>query len=411
MTESRTWILDLVEYLSHADRIDDYRKIPGDIVPEDVDKLLKFLPEYFKQTGKDCVGDWHHVVETFEILHPRSKKQLPEWLGIAARLDARGPTTINDNMVTLFMERGYSLKIADTAIDAAAGEADFEDLYKLIDERTVEMAQRGRIKDVEIVSDPTADLMEQTRSGLNWPLKSMDRILGPISDHFCVVASRPDGGKTTLMTMIAAYSAIQLKPKELDVVLFINEESRRRVFMRLMSSAFQIDEAAFRQQEKYYLDSYEKTFGDTIKIIDHTKDSGQVERILARTKPGIILIDQLYKVQGNFSKATRSDNDAEQFRKLAEWARDLGKYVAPVVVTNQLDPTAEGEKWPTMEKLYGTKTGVQGEADAIIMLGRDHATPDYRYLYTPKNKLTGEIGAQALILHKEIARFEDATGL
>jgi replicative DNA helicase len=411
MTEAKTWLLDLVEYLAHEDRIDDYRKIPGDIVPEDVDKLLKFLPEYLKHTAKQEVTDWHHVVETFEILHPRSKKNLPEWLGIAARLDERGPTGINDNMVTLFMDRGYALKIADTAIDAAAGEAEFEDLYKLVDERTVEMAQRGRVKDVEIVSDPTADLTEQTRPGLNWPLPSMNKILGPISDHFCVVASRPDGGKTTLMTMIAAYSAIQLKPKELDVVMFINEESRRRVFMRLMSSAFQINEATFRQNEAHYLTSYEQTFGDTIKIIDHTKDTGQVERILARTKPGIILIDQLYKVQGNFSKMSRSDNDAEQFRKLAEWARDLGKYVAPVVVTNQLDPTAEGEKWPTMEKLYGTKTGVQGEADAIIMLGRDHATPDHRYLYTPKNKLTGEIGAQALAIHKDIGRFEDVSGI
>jgi hypothetical protein len=76
-----------------------------------------------------------------------------------------------------------------------------------------------------------------------------------------------------------------------------------------------------------------------------------------------------------------------------------------VVASNQLDGRAEGMKYPPMDHLYGSKTGAQGEADGILMVGRTPVDGDKRFMYTPKNKLTGNNSQYEVFLEKEIARY------
>ena len=40
-----------------------------------------------------------------------------------------------------------------------------------------------------------------------------------------------------------------------------------------------------------------------------------------------------------------------------------------------------------MEQLYGSKTGIQGEADGIITIGRRDSSSNERTVFVPKNKL------------------------
>ena len=72
-----------------------------------------------------------------------------------------------------------------------------------------------------------------------------------------------------------------------------------------------------------------------------------------------------------------------------------------------MDSSAENEKTPPMNSLYGSKTGAQGEADVILMIGRTYSDPDKRYLSTPKNKLTGRVQFAETLLDKDSARFID----
>ena len=65
-----------------------------------------------------------------------------------------------------------------------------------------------------------------------------------------------------------------------------------------------------------------------------------------------------------------------------------------------------------MNQLYGSKTWVQGEADAIVTIGRMHndPIPDARYIYVPKNKLVGGEPTKRnarweVRIHPEIARY------
>jgi hypothetical protein len=126
---------------------------------------------------------------------------------------------------------------------------------------------------------------------------------------------------------------------------------------------------------------------------------------LNKFNPGLIIIDQLYKVQGTIGN--KNDVEAERFRKLCEWAREIAKHTAPVIASNQLDGMAEGVRYPPMSMLYGSKTGAQGEADAILFIGKTPVDGDKRFLYTPKNKLTGCSDLFEIELLKDIARFKD----
>jgi len=197
--------------------------------------------------------------------------------------------------------------------------------------------------------------------------------------------------------------AQQLKDNKV-VLWFNNEEDIVRIKNRVVQSTLGATEADVDADPVTANSHYESIIDNRIVFVEDSTSISKIERTIAKYNPGLIVIDQLYKVRGNFGQ---TEMEAERFRQLCEWARNLGKHVAPVIVSNQLDSSAEGEKCPPMNCLYGSKTGAQGEADCIIMIGREYHNPDKRYIYTPKNKLTGRVQMAETLLDKERARFED----
>ena len=111
-----------------------------------------------------------------------------------------------------------------------------------------------------------------------------------------------------------------------------------------------------------------------------------VETLVEKYDVGLLIFDQLWKVHG-FEKD--AGNEVTRQTMIFNWAREMAKKIAPVITVHQADGSAEGQKWIDMGQLYGSKTGVQGEADAIITIGRLPEEGDKRYLYIPKNKLDG----------------------
>lgn len=70
-----------------------------------------------------------------------------------------------------------------------------------------------------------------------------------------------------------------------------------------------------------------------------------------------------------------------------QWARLLAvKYDCAMIATSQTSGDAENVMWPTQAQLKDSKTGKQGAADVIVMMGRVNDNPGSRYLSTPKNK-------------------------
>ena len=126
-----------------------------------------------------------------------------------------------------------------------------------------------------------------------------------------------------------------------------------------------------------------------IIVDDAGMPNWKMEWLMKKYDPGAIIFDQLWKVPG-FEK--ESANEVGRQTMLFNWGREMAKRYAPVITVHQAGGTAGGERWLPMEALYGSQTGIQGEADAIIMLGRsyDPADEEFRFFYIPKNKMYGK---------------------
>lgn len=109
------------------------------------------------------------------------------------------------------------------------------------------------------------------------------------------------------------------------------------------------------------------------------------------------------------------ETEGETMRQtlLANWQRELSKQWAPVISVYQASADAEGQRWINQSQLYYSKTGVAGEADLIVTLGRDFKTGNARYLWLPKNKsmtpgdATKREGKWEITIIPDEARFQE----
>ena len=128
-----------------------------------------------------------------------------------------------------------------------------------------------------------------------------------------------------------------------------------------------------------------------------------VERVIADVNPGLVIFDMIDNIE--FKGGMRAGHDARTDQVLEaqyQWARKLGvKYGHPVIATSQIsaevEQQADTQCWPPMHALKDSKTGKQGAADLMIMIGRssDPMCANARYISTPKNKLS--TGGQSYI--------------
>jgi hypothetical protein len=97
----------------------------------------------------------------------------------------------------------------------------------------------------------------------------------------------------------------------------------------------------------------------------------------------IIGINVLLKVGGTSAK-----EDHDKFQELGEECRRISQRYGPVVAVVQADPSAEGVAFIPQDRIYKSKTALQGEADALIMIGTDEDILDHvRYIHVAKNKI------------------------
>jgi replicative DNA helicase len=248
------------------------------------------------------------------------------------------------------------------------------------------------------------------KGGFNWRLNCLNDALGPLRQgDFIVVGTRPDTGKTTLLASESTFIATQ---DERPVLWLNNEEGGKKVLRRIIQSALGWPTHKMESEAASAAAEYNKLYGRDDKFIVYdnayisTKD---VEALCKKYNPCLIIFDQLWKIKGY-----DTENEVTRLTMLFNWGREIAKAYAPVITVHQADGTAEGQKWIDMSQLYMSKTGIQGEADAIITMGRTPETGNSRYLYVPKNKMSGSVphlrnGKFELEIIGDTARFREPT--
>ena len=391
----------------HEGNFQYYPFISGTVLPKEAREFLTYWDAIRINFGVDVFTTAKSFYDYCDELVGMEEPSV-EMRAIAEAIE-KEPGTGDTTIIKNFIDKYYMYLIGQQAatdsnpLHLSGG----EELTKIFEEwmSVQRKLERGFESSVP-VSDLEKTLTESiAKEGLSWPLSFLQDTLGPFSDQLIILAARPDGGKTTMLAQIASHVARHNCEDGECVLWFLNEEAMARVMFRVVSHVTGSPQEIIEADLAGHLEQYRKAIGDRIVFVDDADSIDIIEKNIKKFNPRLVLIDQLYKVTSTTTR--KNENDVERFRKLAEWARNIGKHTAPVIATNQLDFSAEGEKYPTMDKLYGSKTGLQGEADAIIMLGREMSDPDTRYIWTPKNKLTGKVKAGSLTLFRDIATFRE----
>lgn len=304
-------------------------------------------------------------------------------------------TKLESELTATLIGRDYATKIADKALAVAEGSetVSIDDVIVLVDQFETEVDRSADIDNVIVTSD-IHELIAATTGGMGieWRISNLNSAMGSLrKGDFIVVGARPDSGKTSFLAAESTHFLSQLKEGE-KVLWFNNEEGGAKVKHRTVQAGIEWTAQEIEGDPLGAKEKFEKECGklDQLMIID---DAGMpvhvMEQVIKKNTPGLIIFDQLWKVPGFFKE---SANEVMRQTMLFNWGREMAKKYAPVITVHQAGGTSGGERWLPMEALYGSQTGIQGEADAIIMIGRSYEPTenDYRFFFIPKNKMYGK---------------------
>jgi len=189
-------------------------------------------------------------------------------------------------------------------------------------------------------------------------------------------------------------------PAGRPVLWFNNEGPGKRIVTRLYQAALNktISQLLAMRSSKTIIDEYIKAVGsiDKIKVLDiHDCWNYDVSDMIKELNPGLVIMDMIDNIKfgGNMTNAgSRTDQVLEN---MYQWARIRGvKQEVPILATSQVSAEGDGLQYPLMHMLKDSKTGKQGAADFIMMLGMCHepGMEASRFIGLPKNKLSIEGG-------------------
>ena len=306
------------------------------------------------------------------------------------------PHCAHEEVVKTLIELDYLAKIMEECEKVKEGESDLEHVH-ILATNALKDVERYIEKDELFVSADLSSIADRiTSSGYEWRLDALNRSLGPLrTGNFVIVAARVEVGKTTFLASEVSYLAQQL-PADRPVVWINNEEESTVVFFRIVQATLGVESKVIIADSKAAMDKYTEMMGgnkDKIRVTKDTNNMRDLETLFKEVNPGLIIFDQLDKVDG-----VKSD-EPEHLRlgKLYKWARELARTYGPVIAASQLSAGAVELKDPPfigLDALRGSKTDKPGEADAVLTIGKykEPKSPEVEMIRTinvPKNKLPG----------------------
>lgn len=419
--------LTIVRLLGLRENYDKYLKaVPVKALDDLTQVLLTDYGRYFKQfpnVERVEVEPFRSWFRTFG--HPKLKpEQFDKYDVVIKRICDPVPEAVAAGFTARLVEADAAMTL--TALLERYNEGEEVDLgpslRSLVDEFD---AKTEAFVNTPLVDDDIDQLMEDQADGkgLSWRLECLNRVIRPaIEGDFIIVAARPDVGKTTFLASELTHMAPQMEdlwPGEGREILWFNNEGKgSRIKVRAYQAALGLKYSEMQEKSKARTlrPEYAKVMGgseDVLKIFDvHDFYNWQIEDIIKRHKPGIIVFDMLDNVKFGGMANNNGTRTDQLLEAMYQWARVIGvKYDCVVICTSQISGDADGERYPGLGQLKDSKTGKQGAADLIITIGFQNDNPEVRYMGTTKNKLQVEGGKKTLRegvnFCGDIARFED----
>ncbi len=371
---------DILKYMSKRDNYYELKDVvTKGLCVKDSWRLLSDFGDYFKQyPSKGEIDDDFKIWQRVQG-HPEWKPF--EAASQAVLTDAILGHTQPDRAV--FMDSLYHLR----AVDFYSNIRDNLDAGRITVEEA-EVSCRGFIRqrpdDSSLSSLSLGDLAAtNTSGGYYWRLEDLNKSLGPLrKGDFIIVAKRPEVGGTSFLVSEMSH---MLEQTDGNAIIFNNEEAPDKVYSRMVSAALAVDYKSLLSDPSRYQTEYDKWRGksDWDLVHDTSMTISSVHKHLEEKEYDLIGINVLLKVGGTGKK-----EDHDKFQELGEECRRISQQHGPVIAIVQADPSAEGMQFIPQDRIYKSKTALQGEADGLIMIGTDeHIIDTVRYIHVAKNKL------------------------
>ena len=407
------------------DNLFKYRRyVKPHVVAKETSIILDGMEKYYKTFPSIKNFDWDSF--SAYLIADQSKRLTDDSL-VKLRLTltkAKGfvPHHAHEEIIKTLIELDYLAKIIEECERAKEGTSDLEHIHILVT-NALKDVERYIEKDELFVSADLSSIADRiSSSGYEWRLDVLNRSLGPLrAGNFVIVAARVEVGKTTFLASEVSHIAQQL-PKDRPVVWVNNEEESSVVFFRIVQAALGLPSSTIIADAPAHMSLYTDLMGgnkDKIRVTKDTNTVKDLETLFKDVNPGLIVFDQLDKVQG-----FKSDEPEHiVLGKIYKWARELARTYGPVIAASQLSASVIDLKDPPfigMDALRGSKTDKPGEADAVVTIGKykEPKTTEEEMIRTinvPKNKLPGggakqteseRHGQYLVTIHPTRARFE-----
>lgn len=375
------------------------RYIKPHVVVKETNIILEGMDKYFKTFPSITKFEWDSF--TAFLIADQSKRLTDDSI-VKLRMALTKakefvPHLAHEEVVKTLIELDYVAQIMDECEKIKEGSSDLEHVHILATSALKDVERYIEKDELFVAADLSAIADRISTSGMEWRLDVLNRSLGPLRfGNFIIVAARVEVGKTTFLASEVSYLAQQL-PKDRPVVWVNNEEESSVVFFRIVQAALGMESKAIIANTKDAMEKYTSLMGGNENKIRVTKDTNYVrdlETLFKEVNPGLIVFDQLDKVNGFHRKEDRED---VTLGRIYKWARELARQYGPVIAASQLSAGAAELKDPPyigLDSLRGSKTDKPGEADVVVTIGKFREPKNReeemaRTINVPKNKLPG----------------------
>jgi len=394
-----------------------------DILEPEINKLLNAYAKYYEEfSDKDVVNFNDFQLYFYHYCEPdltRSDKETFDCL--FDNLKSSEESDMTSKVLQAYQEK----ELLHNLQDLLDTRFDYEHAQELLDSYKEVCTNLDAASEDGFVTNDISSILEQTdrSQGLRWRLNCLNNAIGGlIQGDFGIVAAYVDTGKSTFAASEATFMASQLT--EGCVLWLNNEEFNHRVQKRLWMSALGAPWEKIVEHKDLAIKKYKKLMHgdiDRIKLFDiRGFNIDKISNLVKKYNPKLIIMDQVDKIDCRVKSRWK---EHDRLKYLYGQVRDIANNICPVIGISQADASTRWmdkdsasvlyQKYLDQSQLDGSKVGKNGEADFIIMIGRDNDYPNIRGISIPKNKLEGIGDEQYRNLKTEVrfcgekARYED----
>jgi len=247
---------------------------------------------------------------------------------------------------------------------------------------------------IKYVDNSIENLIESAANNTKWQfnIPSLHHSVNGLDNGMLfVIGARSNVGKSSFHSTLCA-GPNGWAYQGAKILVLCNEEKPERVASRYMTACTGMTIQQIVADKITAHRSYDP-IKDNLKFVDATgKTMKWAESVIKKHKPDIVVLD----IGSKFSEEGASTNNHETLKANAVYARNIGKiYGCLVVYCTQLSAEAEGKIVLSQAMIEGSKTGLAGESDLMILVARNPPMNDQteddgmRYLNIVKNKISG----------------------